>query len=60
MAARDSTTVHVRDARYDIYFQYSEGPNALYQGDSLTLAGRGAEIQLIRAVDGNFGIRGVK
>lgn len=60
MAARDSTTVYVRDACYDIYFQYSDDPHALYQGDSFTLSGHGAEIQLIKVVDGNFGIRRVK
>lgn len=60
VAALDSTTVHVRDSRYDIYFQYSDDPAALYQGDSLTLSGHGAEIQPLQVVDGNFGICRVK
>jgi len=60
VAAHDSTTVYVRDAGYDIYFQYSDDPDALYQGDSFTLSGHGAEIQLIKVVDGNYGIRRVK
>ena len=60
VAANDTTTVHVRDGRYDIYFQYSDDPNGLYQGDSFTLSGNGVEIQLVKVVGGNYGIRKIK
>ena len=60
VAANDTATVHVRDGRYDIYFQYSDDPDGLYQGDSFTLSGNGVEIQLVKVVGGNYGIRKVK
>ena len=41
-------------------FQYSDDPDALYQGDSFPLSGHGAEIQLVKVLNGNYGIRRVK
>jgi hypothetical protein len=52
--------VRVPNGRYDIYFQYSSDPDGLYQGDSFTLKGNGAEIQIVKVVNGNYGIRKVK
>lgn len=60
VAANDNATVHVRDGRYDVFFQYSDDPDGLYQGDSFTLSGNGVEIQLVKAVGGNYGIRKIK
>lgn len=54
------TTVHVPDGRYDIYFVYSSQPEALYKGDSFTLRKNGVEIQIVKVVGGNYGIRRVK
>jgi len=53
-------TVYVPDGKYDIYFVYSNKPQALFRGDSLTLNGNGVEIQIVKVVDGNYSIRQVK
>ena len=53
-------SVFVPNGRYDIYFQYSSDPDGLYQGDSFTLSGNGIEIQIVKVVNGNYGIRKVK
>jgi len=58
--ANGSASVFVRDGRYDIYFIYSNKPDALFQGDSFTLQGNGVEIQIVKVVGGNYGIRRVK
>ena len=60
VAQNDSSTVYVSDGRYDIFFQYSDDPNGLYQGDSFSLFGNGVEIQLVKVVGGNYGIRKIK
>ena len=49
--------VTVPNGRYDIYFQYSSDPEGLYQGDSFTLNNSEAEIQIVKVVNGNYGIR---
>ena len=41
-------------------FQYSTDPDGLYQGDAFTLNGNGVEIQIVKLVRGNYGIRKVK
>lgn len=58
--ANGVTTAHVPDGRYDIYFVYSNKPDALFQGDSFTLQSNGVEIQIVKVVGGNYGIRQVK
>ena len=58
--ANDTQSVQVPNGRYDIYFQYSTDPDGLYQGDSFTLNDNGVEIQIVKVVNGNYGIRRVK
>jgi hypothetical protein len=60
VAANDRESVRVPNGRYEIYFQYSTDPNGLYQGDSFTLNDNGVEIQIVKVVNGNYGIRKVK
>jgi len=58
--ANGINSIFVPDGRYDIYFVYSSKPDALFQGDSFTLRGNGVEIQIVKVVGGNYGIRRVK
>ena len=60
MAGNAAASVYVPDGPYDIYFVYSTEPDALFQGDSFKLNGRGVEIQIVKVVGGNYGIRRVK
>jgi hypothetical protein len=60
VAANDTESVRVPNGRYEIYFQYSSDPEGLYQGDSFTLSDNGVEIQIVKVVNGNYGIRKVK
>jgi hypothetical protein len=53
-------TVYVPDGSYDIYFVYSDKPDALFQGDSFTLNNDGVEIQIVQIVNGNYNIKQVK
>jgi hypothetical protein len=53
-------SVTVPDGKYEIFFQYSSDPDGLYQGDSFTLSRNGVEIQIVKVVDGNYGIRKVE
>ena len=53
-------TVYIPDGTFDIYFVYSDKPGALFQGDSFTLNNSGVEIQIVKVVNGNYGIRQVK
>lgn len=53
-------TVYVPNGKYDIYFVYSNKPDALFQGDSFTLNNNGVEIQIVQIVNGNYNIRQVK
>jgi prepilin-type N-terminal cleavage/methylation domain-containing protein len=53
-------TVDVPNGKYDIYFVYSDRPDALFQGDSFTLNNNGVEIQIVQVVNGNYNIRQVK
>jgi hypothetical protein len=54
------SSVQVPDGQYKIYFVYASKPDALFQGDSFTLEGNGVEIQIVKVVGGNYGIRQVK
>jgi len=58
--ANGAASVFVGDGEYDIYFVYSSRPDALFQGDSFSLRGNGVEIQIVKVVGGNYGIRQVK
>ena len=58
--ANGQRSAYVPDGRYDIFFVYSSKPDALFQGDSFTLKGNGAEIKIVKVVGGNYGIRQVK
>jgi len=53
-------SVTVPDGDYDIYFVYSDKPEALFQGDRFALKGNGVQIRLVQIVGGNYGIRRVK
>ena len=53
-------SLHIPDGHFDIYFVYSYKPDALFQGDSFTLSNNGLEIQIVKVVDGNYGIKRVK
>ncbi len=55
-----TASVYVPDGEYEIYFEYSDDPDSLYQGDRFTLAGNGCEIQLVQVVNGNYGIKKVR
>jgi len=60
VGSKETSSVKVPNGRYDIYFQYSSDPEGLYQGDSFTLRDNGVEIQIVKVVNGNYGIRKVK
>jgi hypothetical protein len=60
VAASGVASISVPDGKYDIYFVYSDNPEALYQGDSFTLSDNGVEIQIVKVVNGNYGIRRVR
>ena len=60
VAAKGLASVFVPNGKYQIYFVYSNKPDALFQGDDFTLNGNGIEIQIIKVVSGNYGIRQVK
>jgi hypothetical protein len=58
--ANGTKSVFVPDGNYEIFFVYSNRPDALFQGDSFTLNNNGVEIRIVKVVDGNYGIRQVK
>ena len=60
IAANGVSSVYVPDESYNIYFVYSNKPDALFQGDSFALNGNGVEVQIVKVVGGNYGIRRVK
>ena len=60
VSAKGVNSVYVPDGHYDVYFVYSSKPEALFQGDSFTLRRNGVEIQIVKVVGGNYGIRRVK
>ena len=53
-------TIYIPSGRYDIYFVYSNKPEALFQGDGIQLIMNGIEIQIVKVVNGNYSIRQVK
>ncbi len=54
-----TASVWVPNGHYEVYFIYSSKPEALFQGDSFTLANNGVEIQIVKVVSGNYSIRQV-
>jgi hypothetical protein len=58
--ANSTRSGYVPDGQYDIFFVYSDKPDALFQGDPFTLNGNGVEIHIVKVVNGNYGIRQVK
>lgn len=60
VAPNITESVRVPNGRYDVYFQYSTEPEALYQGDGFTLKDNGVQISIVEVVNGNYGIRKVK
>jgi hypothetical protein len=58
--ANDSASVFVPNGKYEIYFIYSNEPDALFKGDDFSLNGNGVEIRIVKVVDGNYGIKRVK
>ncbi|HPA17851.1 MAG TPA: hypothetical protein PLU30_08885 [Verrucomicrobiae bacterium] len=55
-----TTTINVPDGAYEIFFRYSSDPNGIYKGDDFRLNGNGVEIQIVKVVNGNYGIRKVR
>lgn len=60
VSANGTASIYILDGPYDVYFVYANEPTALFQGDSFTLKGNGVEIQIVKVVGGNYGIRRVK
>lgn len=55
-----SASVFVPDGQYQIYFVYSNKKDALFQGDGFKLKSNGIEIEIVKVVGGNYGIKRVK
>ena len=60
VAPNGITSVKVPNGKYKIYFVYSNKPKALFQGDDFSLDNNGIEIQIVKIVGGNYGIKQVK
>ena len=58
--AGGTSSIYIPNGKYDIYFVYSNKPEALFQGDSFSLDDNGIEIQIVQVIDGNYNIRQVK
>jgi hypothetical protein len=59
VGANETRSVQVPNGDFNIYFQYSTDPDGLYQGDSFSLYNNGVEIEIVKVVNGNYGIRRV-
>jgi hypothetical protein len=64
VGANGDETVYIPEGRYDIYFVFSDKPDALFQGNAFNLNNSSAQIKLMLDVDGktpdNYRIRQVK
>lgn len=60
VSPKSTSSIFVPNNKYDIYFIYSDKPEALFQGDSFTLNNNGVGIKLVKVAGGNYGIRRVK
>lgn len=55
-----SESFQAPNGRFDVYFQYPTDENSVYQGDSFDLQDKGIEIEIVKVVDGNYGVRKLK
>lgn len=53
-------SAYVPDGAYEVFFEYSNEPASLYQGDGFSLAGDGVQISIVKVSSGNYGIRKVR
>lgn len=60
VASNGISSVLIPDGTYQIFFVYSNKPDALFQGDDFVLNNNGIEIQIVKVVGGNYGIKQVK
>ncbi|MBI4681157.1 MAG: hypothetical protein HY753_08175 [Nitrospirae bacterium] len=60
VSATGRETAYVPNGDYEIYFQYSTDIDALYRGDNFTIINNGIEIQIVKVIDGNYGIKKIK
>ena len=51
--------VTVPNGLFDIYFIYSDRPDALFQGDRFTASSENVEIRIVQVIGGNYNIRQV-
>ena len=59
ISARGTASVYVPNGKYEIYFVYSDKPDALFQGDDFSLNNNGIEIQIVQIINGNYNIKQV-
>ncbi len=60
VSSNGKASIFIPNGKYEIYFVYSNKPDALFQGDSFTLHDNGVEIQIVKVVGGNYRIKRVK
>lgn len=60
VVANGVASVFVPNGKYEIYFIYSNKPDALFKGDDFSLNGNGVEIKIVKVVGGNYGIKRIK
>ena len=60
VAADCVASVFMPNGKYQIFFVYSNKSGALFQGDDFKLNNNGVEIQIVKVVGGNYGIKRVK
>jgi hypothetical protein len=60
VTSNGGASISVPNGEHKIYFVYSNKPDALFQGDDFVLNSNGIEIQIVKVVGGNYGIRQVK
>lgn len=60
VSAKGVQTVYIPNGKYNIFFVYSDRPDALFEGDSFALNSNGVEIRIVQVVNGNYPIRQVK
>lgn len=58
--SNDAVSVVVARGTYDIYFQFTDDPSSLYQGDSINVEGSGFEIHLKGKEAGGYKLRKIK
>ena len=50
----------VPNGPYEIYFQFADKPDKVFQGDKFALKDNGVEIQIVKVVNGNYSIHEVE